>query len=168
LFVDHYNFHRTHQGIEGHVPADRFYRAAPEVKEALAARVAQNAHQLAKDGLPRKDFYLAGRVGDVGISLHAEGEQVVLTQDDGVREIVNLAATGRRGEDGAEQVLPTPLAAEGAPAPVPGSEDSAEPEPPGTSPLDGALSAIREALQEPQAPDDGAEPDDADEGEVSA
>ena len=31
LFIDHYNFQRVHSGIEGLVPADRFFHAAPEV-----------------------------------------------------------------------------------------------------------------------------------------
>ncbi len=31
LFVDAYNFQRPHQGIEGLVPADRFFRSAPQV-----------------------------------------------------------------------------------------------------------------------------------------
>ena len=97
LYMDHYNFHRTHQGIDGLVPADRFFSSAPEVKETLAKRVASNALELARDGLPRKDFYLTGRVGDVGISLHAEGEQVILTSEDGTREAVNLSATGPAG-----------------------------------------------------------------------
>lgn len=146
LFIDHYNFHRTHQGIEGLVPADRFYRSAPEVKETLRARVAENAHELARDGIPRKDFYLTGRVGDVGISLHAEGEQVVLTQEDGQREIVNLSATGRRVEEHVEQVLPEPLAAAAAPAPVTGSEDDSELAPPGTSSLDEIMKKIDDAF----------------------
>ena len=90
--------------------ADRFYRSAPEVQRTLRARVAENANELARDGLPRKDFYLTGRVGDVGIALHAEGEQVVLTHGDGQRETVNLAATGRRREGSPEQELPQPLA----------------------------------------------------------
>ena len=32
LYVQAYNFRRPHQGIEGLVPADRFFRAAPQVR----------------------------------------------------------------------------------------------------------------------------------------
>src|SRR5262249_13404808 len=46
-FIDHYNFQRPHQGIGGLVPADRFFGAAPEVLQALRARVAANALELA-------------------------------------------------------------------------------------------------------------------------
>ena len=37
LFIDYYNFQRPHQGIDGLVPADRFFGAAPEVLKTLKA-----------------------------------------------------------------------------------------------------------------------------------
>jgi len=97
-FVAHYNFRRTHQGLDGLIPADVFFSAAPEVRQAMDARVAANALELAKHGKPRKAFYLTGRVGDESVSLHAEGEKVVMTKDDGTREEVDLSAKGRREE----------------------------------------------------------------------
>ena len=169
LYIDHYNFHRTHQGIDGLVPADRFFRSAPEVKATLAERVAKNAHELARDGLPRKDFYLTGRVGDVGISLHAEGEQVVLTREDGERETVNLSATGRRqgDEEGLEE-LPQPLAKQGelpqplSPhpdlAPTPGDEDRGDQEP-GVTTLDEAVLAQLREVAARKHLDDGEDDD---------
>jgi transposase InsO family protein len=102
-FVDHYNFRRTHQGIDGLVPADVFFSAAPEVRKAMEARVAANALELAKHGRPRKAFYLTGRVGDESVSLHAEGERVVMTKDDGTREVVDLSAPGPREDVPAEE-----------------------------------------------------------------
>ena len=149
LFVDHYNFHRTHQGIDGLVPADRFFSAAPEVKETLRTRVAKNALELARDGLPRKDFYLTGRVGEVGISLHAEGEQVVLTREDGQRETVNLSATGRRGDGPSE--LPEALATGALLNSVRDPED--EEQAPGTSPLDDVLVLLDEDQESAQEGD---------------
>ena len=109
-FVDHYNFQRPHQGIEGLVPADRFFAAAPEVKATLAARVAANAAQLARDGMPRQTVYLTGRVGGESISLHGEGDRVVLTTGEGRREEVDLAAPGRRALPGEKPALPEPVA----------------------------------------------------------
>ena len=90
-FIDFYNFQRTHQGIEGLVPADRFFSAAPEVKAALEKRVAENALSIARDGQPKKPFYLTGNVGDQSVSLHAEGEKMIFTKGDGTREEVVLA-----------------------------------------------------------------------------
>jgi transposase InsO family protein len=102
LFIDHYNFQRPHQSLEGLVPADRFFGAESEVRRTLEARVASNALELARDGAPRKSFYLTGRVGDMGLSVHTEGEKVVMTREDGEREEVDLRSTGRRSEGGGE------------------------------------------------------------------
>jgi transposase InsO family protein len=98
-FVDYYNFKRTHQGIDNLVPADRFFSAESEVRKSLEARVEQNALDLARHGEPRKPFYLTGRVGEQSISLHGEGSKVVMTDDAGRREEVDLSASGRREEE---------------------------------------------------------------------
>ncbi len=91
------------------MPADRYFEAAAEVKATLLARVASNAEELARNGVPRKPFYLTGRVGDRDISLHAEGEKVVLVEG-GQREEVDLGAPGRRAEAEAAPALPEPVA----------------------------------------------------------
>ena len=109
-FIDHYNFQRPHQGIEGLVPADRYFAAAPQVRETLAARVAANAQELAIYGQPRKSFYLTGRVGDTDLALHSEGSRVVLTRSDGGREEVDLEAAGRRAGIDEPAVMPEPVA----------------------------------------------------------
>jgi transposase InsO family protein len=98
LFIDHYNFQRTHQSLEGLVPADRFFSAAPEVLGTLKSRVAANALDLARHGEPRQSFYLTGRVGEEGITLHGEGGKIILRKEDGTREEVDLTASGRRAE----------------------------------------------------------------------
>jgi len=62
LFIDYYNLQRAHQGIEGLVPADRFFGAAPEVLKTLKERVAANALRLARHGVPKQPFYLTGQL----------------------------------------------------------------------------------------------------------
>ncbi len=109
-FIDHYNFQRPHQGLDGLVPADRYFAAAPQVRETLAARVAANARDLAQYGVARKAFYLTGRVGDTDLALHSEGSRVILTRSDGAREEVDLEATGRRAGEGSVAELPEPVA----------------------------------------------------------
>ena len=110
-FIDHYNFQRPHRGLDGLVPADRYFAAAPEVEATLKARVAANALELAQHGTPRKSFYLTGRVGDAGISLHTEGSRVVLMRPDGGREEVDLEAPGRRVDaEGDTAEMPEPVA----------------------------------------------------------
>jgi len=144
LFIDHYNFQRPHSGIDGLVPADRYFAAAPQVLQTLKERVAKNSAELARDGMPRKPFYLTGRIGDQSISLHAEGERVVLTKGDGSREEVDLGATGPRQDAPAvanDGELPEPLAAMGKPPDHPATADEGEPAP-GASVLDDLLPGL--------------------------
>ena len=46
LYVHAYNFQRPHQALDGLVPADRFFRAAPQVRAAVERNVADNAMQV--------------------------------------------------------------------------------------------------------------------------
>jgi hypothetical protein len=143
-FVGHYNFQRPHQGLGGLVPADQYFQAAVEVSETLRQRVAANALELAQHGVPRKSFYLTGRVGDESISLHAEGPKVVLTKEDGRREEVDLSAEGLRATHAGAPESPfrSPVL-----PPLLGTEDDSREWPPGTSPLDEGLRRLEEGLQ---------------------
>ncbi|HMH52283.1 MAG TPA: IS481 family transposase [Candidatus Acidoferrum sp.] len=96
LFIDYYNFQRTHQGLEGLVPADRYFSAAPQVLETLKKRVEANALDVARHGTPRQSVYLTGRVGEAGITMHGEGGKLVVQTTDGGRQEVDLTAPGRR------------------------------------------------------------------------
>ncbi|CAG0952335.1 putative protein YagA [Planctomycetaceae bacterium] len=148
LYIDYYNFQRTHQKIGGLVPADRFFDAAPEVAQTLRARVAQNALELARNGVPRKTVYLTGKVGDVGIALHSEGDKVILTSENGLREVVNLAAPGKRAEPNTAQELPVPVSVQGV-GPEHPAVHAPPPSAPGTSPLDAGLNELR-GIMNPQ------------------
>jgi transposase InsO family protein len=146
LFIDHYNFQRPHQGIDGLVPADRYFGAASEVLRTLRARVAANALDLARHGVPRQPLYLTGQVGGKPVSLHAEGERVILTGPEGTRQEIDLAAhhaTAVPGE-GSSAALPEPLCPAGTVAS--GWMESGE-QPPGTSPLDDGLRRIAPSLE---------------------
>jgi transposase InsO family protein len=130
LFMDHYNFQRTHSGIEGLVPADRYFGAAAEVKQALQARVAANALTLARHGVPKAPLYLTGQVGGQPVSIHAEGERVIVTGPEGTRQEVDLQAPASRDE------LPEPVCPAGV---LRGVAEDKPVEAPGRSPLDEAL-----------------------------
>ena len=99
LYIDHYNLQRPHQGIEGMVPADRFFNAAPEVLKTLKERVAANALELARQGVPKKPFYLTGQVDGKPFSVHREGDRVILHHAGQPREEIDLldptAGSGR-------------------------------------------------------------------------
>jgi len=130
LFIDHYNFQRPHQGIEGLAPADRFFGAASEVKAALQARVAANALELARNGVPKEPFYLTGQVGGRPFSVHAEGERMILTGADGRKEVELTPPVPQEAP-----VLPEPVCA--SPVITSIDDDMTEsPLPPGASPLD--------------------------------
>ena len=139
LFIDHYNFQRPHQGIDGLVPADRYFGAASEVRRSLQTRVSANALELARHGVPKQPLYLTGQVGGKPVSIHAEGERVILTGPAGTRQEIDLAADAVRPEP----ELPEPICPTGAVASP--FLDEAEP-PPGTSPLDDGIRQLAEAL----------------------
>jgi integrase-like protein len=141
-FIDHYNLQRPHQGLDGLVPADRFFRAAPEVIQTLRARVANNALELARQGAPKAPFYLTGQVGGQPFSVHAEGERVILTGAEGRREI---ELTSPEKDPELARVLPSPLCPAGLVASAAG-EDGEEPLPPGRSVVDD-LAAERGAAE---------------------
>ncbi len=111
--LDWYNFQRTHSGIGGLVPADRFFGAAPEVLHALKDRVAANALELARNGLPKPPFYVTGQLGGKNFSLHAEGERVFLTREGGLRQEVDLMPPAAAAEFSA---MPKAICPDGSPA----------------------------------------------------
>jgi len=139
-FIDHFNFQRPHQGIDGLVPADRFFGAAAEVKRTLAARVAANALELARQGVPRAPFYLTGQVAGQPFSVHAEGERVILTREAGARQEVDLVTPAVAG-GGPAPAMPEPVCPVGV---VTGAVETEEQEAPlpGTSPLDAGLEQL--------------------------
>ena len=146
LYIDSYNFQRPHQGIDGLTPADRYFGAAEEVKRTLAARVAANAMELARQGLPRTPFYLTGQVGGRPFSVHAEGERVILTSEAGQRREVELTAppAEQAPPNWPEPVCPGALLSSFAEQ---GPEQAAGP---GQSPLDEGLQRLRQGLPEQQ------------------
>jgi transposase InsO family protein len=137
LYIDHYNLQRPHQGIDGLVPGDRFFSAAPEVLKTLKERVSANALELARHGVPKKPFYLTGQLDGKPFSVHREGDSVILHQADRPREEIDLVAPAEdaKVEDGSEvETLPKSLCPDGSPTALwQATSDEAAP---GRSPLD--------------------------------
>jgi hypothetical protein len=153
LFIDHYNFQRPHQGIDGLTPADRYFGAAEEVKKTLEARVQANAYELARDGLPKAPFYLTGQAGGQPFSVHAEGERVILTSADGRREIDLLPPAASAPTS---TPPPAPVCPQGVVS-IDG-EGFEDPPGPGESPLDGGLTELRQAGVVDELPPEGGGP----------
>jgi transposase InsO family protein len=138
LYIDYYNFQRPHQGIEGLVPADRFFSAAPEVLKTLKQRVATNALELARQGVPKKPFYLTGQLDGKPFSVHQEGDRVVLCQADGPREEIDLVdpqPSRSRSPEGERETLPPSVCPDGSPTTL-WQVDSGDASLPGQSPVD--------------------------------
>jgi len=122
----------------------------------MERRIASNAKELAREGEERKPFYLTGRVGDANISLHAEGDRVVLMHGDGAREEVDLGATGKRAEreSGGQGEANSPS------EPTAGSVGSSASEVPSDSTND-SKTAAQPVSQDASPPDSPATEDDS-------
>lgn len=121
-FIDYFNFQRTHSGIDGLVPADRFFGAATEVARTLKERVAANALDLARHGQPPAPFYVTGHMQGQPFSVHAEGPRLILTRPGEARREVELVAPPPQAA--APRDLPPPVCPAAAES---GPVDSAEP-----------------------------------------
>jgi transposase InsO family protein len=149
LFIDHYNFQRPHQGIDGLVPADRYFGAASEVLKTLQARVSANALELARHGVPKEALYLTGQVGGKPVSLHAEGERVILTGPTGTRQEIDLTAArpSQTTVAGTPTSTPASLPEPLCPAAVIAAGLAVDvDQQPGTSPLDAGLRRLADAF----------------------
>jgi len=118
------------------------------VRRALQARVAQNALELARTGVPQKPFYLAGQVGGQGFSVHAEGERLILTRPTSGREEIELAgpAPATPTSEPTETAPPKPVCPDGSPPSDLVSPSEPEPPGPGASPLDEGLRRLEETF----------------------
>jgi len=126
LFIDYYNFQRVHRGIDGLVPADRFFGAATDVARTLKERVAANSLELARHGEPRAPFYVTGQMDGQSFSVHAEGPRLILTRPGQSRQPVDLTKPISIPEETPAQpnpdekphqawTLPSPVCPEGSP-----------------------------------------------------
>ena len=101
--------------------------------------MASNALELARNGVPKKPFYVPGQAGGKAFSVHAEGERVILTKDGKDREEVDLVGP----EIEQEPQLPRPVTPGGA---MGDPLDEEQPQPPGASSLDEGLKKLVEVV----------------------
>jgi transposase InsO family protein len=100
-FVAHYNHFRPHQGIDGLVPADRFFGAEDALRRTLEAQLTRNELALALEETPRTPVFLFGQVGEQQVSLHGEKGRLVIQTPEGGREEMRYDELG--GSPGKEQ-----------------------------------------------------------------
>jgi transposase InsO family protein len=124
LYIDGYNFQRPHQALDGLVPADRYFRCAPQVRDAVQRGVQNNAMALAHQQPTRKPFYLVGRLGDRELSISAAGSGLRVRVDDDQPEVINLP----REETDDCQETPTRIRNAPSDRPTPRPSGEADPE----------------------------------------
>ena len=119
-YLRHYNFQRPHQSLDGHVPADRYFRVAAHVRAEIERAVTANELRLALEQPPRKPFYVVGQLGDQRLSISA-GEQGLevhvgeTTQTISLKERSDGTTTARRFAQATEPTDTTMADDEGRP-----------------------------------------------------
>jgi len=93
-FIAHYNHFRPHQGIQGSVPADRFFNVESQVRKAVEQTLGQNQLALALNEPVRKPVFLVGQIGDQSVTLHGERGRLVLQTPEGVVQEVSYQNLG--------------------------------------------------------------------------
>jgi len=87
-FFAHYNHFRPHQGIDGLVPADRFFGVEDALRRMLEQQISKHELGLALHEKPPPAVYLFGQIGDEQVALHGErGRVVIQTSGGGPREL---------------------------------------------------------------------------------
>jgi transposase InsO family protein len=100
-FFRHYNHFRPHQGIDGLVPADRFFGAEDAARKSVEAAMAKNELLLALGERPRTPVFLFGQIGDEQVSLHGERGRLVVQTPAGSRAVdFEDLGTKREADDG--------------------------------------------------------------------
>jgi len=93
-FFAHYNHFRPHQGIDGLVPADRFFGAQDVVRRTVEERMHRNELALALEEPARRPVFLCGQIGDQQVSLHGEKGRLVIQTPEGGRQEMGFEELG--------------------------------------------------------------------------
>lgn len=93
-FVNHYNHFRPHQGLNGMIPADRFFGVESEVKKAIETTMTENELRLAVDEKPLSPVFLFGQIGDQKVSLHGEKGKLIFQSQQGQTQEINYNEFG--------------------------------------------------------------------------
>jgi len=93
-FIAHYNHFRPHQGIDGMVPADRFFGLESEVRKALERTFKENELRLAVGETPRTPVFLVGQIGNHPLSLHGEGAKLIFQTPEGLTKTIEAGSFG--------------------------------------------------------------------------
>ena len=101
-WVQFYNHRRTHQGLDGACPADRFFGIQSELRKVIEEKIAENTQELALRGKPAETFYMVGRMGGKSVVLTAEKGKMKLSVEGKEKEIENEEFIHELGKGAAE------------------------------------------------------------------
>lgn len=105
-WIQFYNHRRTHQGLDGACPADRFFGIQSELRKVIEEKIAENTQELALRGKPAETFYMVGRMGGKSVVLTAEKGKMKLSVEGKEKEMENeefIHELGKNAEEGAER-----------------------------------------------------------------
>ena len=100
-WIQHYNFMRPHQGIDGICPADRYFGMESEIRRVMKEAIAENVEQLALNGHPHEPFMMVGRVGDQTVTVEARRGKIKMLVDGKSQKeyIYDMKGDGSHGKD---------------------------------------------------------------------
>lgn len=112
-FIAHYNHRRPHQGIEGMVPADRFFGVESEVRKALETAMDANELRLAIGEKVEPPTFVVGQIEGRPVTFHKERGRLVIEGGDHGRGAGENGA-GDAAASGGEEAGPAEADARGA------------------------------------------------------
>jgi len=147
LFIDAYNFQRPHQALGGLVPADRYFRAAPQVRDAIERSVKENAMRLSLEQPTRKPFYLVGRLGDRDLTIAAAGSGLRVQVGDEEPKRIELPKEDRHEEEATPARIRSYQGEEGGKAQAPSAPSAAFSRPGGVGGRRGGAPPVSDDLE---------------------
>jgi transposase InsO family protein len=144
-YFAHYNFFRPHQGINGLVPADRFFGAQEALRQTLEAQITKQELALALQEAPRAPVFLFGQIGEEQVSLHGERGRLVIQTEAGNRRELLLDDLGASALQGASPTPPAPPAERSTSESVPQGEHDRVQDAENQPPIDATDDRVRDA-----------------------
>jgi hypothetical protein len=99
-FFRHYNHFRTHQGIDGMTPADRFFGVEDQVRREVLRGQAENALAVALGRPPKEQSYLVGNMDGHRVTVRRTAKGLEIETAEGTKTVSGTKTPGEAGEKG--------------------------------------------------------------------